>query len=231
MHGYRLAWSSAVVCPCKIPNDQIQQADPTCTLCKGSGWFLQQPAPTPLDIDRFFGPLDDLQKKILADHASPIMGLMSNFVTNENAWDQVRRRLEGTTSVTVRAENKLGYYDRITNLDSVIVYSQTVEMPAEGERLSLAYPAVRVNVLRTVSTVYHQDGEFVLNEGDLVWDPAEMPAPGTRLCAHYYCHPVWRVLDHPHSTRASLVKLKSSLPKGKFVDLPVQANVRYEFLL
>lgn len=214
-----------------MPTDQIQQADPTCTLCKGSGWFLIAPAAVANDVDRVFGDLDPLQKKIIANNAAPIMGVMSNFVNNEAPWDQVRRRLEGTTAVTVRAENKLGYYDRITNIDNLIVYSQVVDMPADTERLALAYPAVRVNVLRTVETIYHQDGEFVLNEGDLIWDPAEMPAPGTRLAVHYYCHPTWRVIDHPHSTRATMIKFKTTLPKGRFTDFPVQAALRYEFLL
>jgi hypothetical protein len=236
-HGYRLAWSQAVCCPCKLPNDQVEQADPNCALCRGTGWLMHRPAPAVPDIDRTIGELDDLQRAILADNASPIMGVMSSFSPGETPHDQVMRRIEGTSTVTVRAENKLGYHDRIVNLDSLIVYSQVANTP-DTVAFPLRYPVVRVNVLRSVTTEYVVGVDFTLVAGVITWvaNPAPLtgtraPPAGTRLAAHYYCHPAWRVIEHPHATRATLKKFKTKLPKGTWVDMPVQAAVRYEFLL
>ncbi|MGI4850692.1 MAG: hypothetical protein ACRYGR_01960, partial [Janthinobacterium lividum] len=42
-HGYRLAWTRASICPCMPINAQTEQADPSCSLCQGNGFFYFGP--------------------------------------------------------------------------------------------------------------------------------------------------------------------------------------------
>lgn len=229
----RLAWTQACYCPCAANNTQTDQPDPNCDLCDGHGWFMFRPLLAEVD-PKVVGDLNPLQAKLLEDNqASIIMGIMTSFFGKEAPYEAARRRIEGSANLTVRPENKLGYWDRIVNLDALIPYSQTVI--ADGtDLLSLTYLAAQVNLLRTVDTVYEQGttvqpADFILDLGDIRFTTP--PDTGTRFAVHYLCHPTWRVIEHPHTTRVTPVKFKTKSAVGIQTPLPVQAVVRYEFLL
>lgn len=230
--GYRIAWTQACFCPCQPNNAQTEQPDPNCDLCKGKGWLMFRPVVSEVD-DRIIGDLDALQTKIIADNkASVIMGIMSSLVGNEHPYMAARRRVEGSANLTVRADNKLGYWDRVVNLDALIVYSQIIETDGQAT-LEFTYPPAKMNLLRSATQVYEQGDvsdpkDFIINAGVLTWTTP--PAAGVRLAAHYLCHPTWRVIEHPHTTRVTPVKYKTTSPVGDPIPLPVQALVRYEFL-
>jgi len=233
LKGYRLAWSRAALCPCAGVNEQTEQPDPNCQLCKGHGFFYYKPAGAVVD-ERRVGALDALQQRIAAD-AAVIRGIMTGLAAKEIPHDTVLSRMEGTSSVTTRWENKLGYWDRLVNLDSLIVYSQL--LVAGPAPLTTRYPVAKMEMLRTLDRPLIDgtgglvtDPDYQIVAGDIVWFPGQAPDAGTKLAAHYLCHPAWRVIEHPHATRTTSVKFKTTSPVGDPKELPNQAVVRYEFL-
>lgn len=235
--GYRLVWKRAIYCPCTPVNDQTEQPDPNCTLCEGSGWLLFMPSAAVTD-KKVIGSLDALQTSLSLEGAV-IKGIMTGVAAHDTPYDQAMRRIEGTTNITVRAENKLGYHDQLVNLDASIVYSQMVTME---DNLTLTtgrgsgkvtYPIVEMNLLRSAAQVYTQGTDFNITSGQVEWVTGQQPNSGTILGLHYLTYPHWRVIEHPHMTRHTLVKFKSkkpTTPLGDPTDLPVQAICKLEFL-
>jgi hypothetical protein len=144
--------------------------------------------------------------------------------------------MTGTMMCTVRAENKLGYHDRLVNLDSIVVYCETMDpitnltVPTETR-----YPIHQINELRTATKRFTAPADFDIVEGKIVWNlsSGNLPTSSDTISAHYLCHPTWLVVEHPHSLRMTPVTLKVPklpTPAGKYVDLPVQAMVQLEFL-
>lgn len=228
--GYRIAWERAAICPCSPINEQTDQADPTCPLCGGQGWILFAPQGAVIS-ENAIGELTAVQRSIVSD-AAVIRAVMSRFENKEQPFDTVTRHVEGTSMVTVRPENVLGYYDRLTNLDVTIIYSQLVTAD-EGGDIAPKYPVVGVNLLRSASQVYQEEIDYVLDAGEIVWLSGKAPAENTRMVIHYLCHPVWRIIEHPHVTRLTPVKFKTATPvtpQGDPEPLPIQGLARYEWL-
>ena len=230
--GYRLAWSRTAQCPCKSLNDQTDQNDPNCPLCDGLGWIFFKPEGA-VSNPKLIGPLDPIQTRFVGDHGAIIHGIMTGLSNQQNALDAIGPWMQGMAMVTVRAENKLGYYDRLTALDSRIVYSQILKA-GETPILKTKYPVVQSNLVRSVDKVYVEGTDFDITVGDIVWKPTKAPAPTTPLVVHYLTHPTYRITEHPHMVRTTLTKFKQKAPltpQGEPVDLPVQGVCRYEFML
>ena len=231
--GYRLAWQRAALCPCLPINDQTAQPDPNCTTCKGIGWLYFKPSNFVVDTTKI-GDLDDIQT-ILANRSDTVVirGVMSGLMNRGEPYDKLGHWASGASQVTVRYENKIGYYDRITNLDSLIVFSETVTIGTDRQaNIKPRYPIVEVNLIRSLTTEYTALDLDVV-DGDIVWKANKAPAAGSRLVLHYNCHPTWLIIEHPHAIRSTFTakKLKSPpTPVGAFQELPIQALVRYEFL-
>jgi hypothetical protein len=227
--GYRVAWSRAALCPCPPINDQTKQPDPNCTICRGSGWLYFAPAQVTVNKN-LVGELDPIQKRIVDDNAAVIRAIKTGIGTKWQQYDQIGSRMEGTLNATVRHENKLGYHDRITNLDSLIVHQEILEADATTANRQTRYPIVQVNLLRSKTTVYTAPTDFsISDDGDIVW----VTPVSDRLVCHYLCHPTWLVVEHPHSVRLTQIIQKVKKPRtpvGDPTNLPIQAVIRYEFL-
>ena len=231
--GYRLAWSRASLCPCVPVNTQTKQPDPTCTQCKGRGWFYFAPS-LATARESVVGELTGVQSRIVADAAAVIMGIMTGLTAKDEVYGEIGKRLSGATQVTVRAANKLGYHDRIVNLDVIIVYAQLIELETVGTT-ELRYPGVAINDIRTVDKTFTAPDDFDLVDGDIVWNlsSGNLPAVDDLLSVNYLCHPTWLVVEHPHATRQTFTKHKVSdplTPAGNPIDMPVQALIQYEFM-
>lgn len=231
--GYRLAWSRTAQCPCASVSEQTDQADPNCTLCSGSGWLFFRPEGAVVN-QKIIGPLTPLQSRLVTmNQAAVVHGIMTGLTGTKRPWEAAGPRLEGMTQCTMRAENKMGYYDRVVCLDASIVYSQIVKASGTAT-LATRYPVLRMNLLRSKTTVFVEGVDFALTAGEVAWLPNHVPSRGLVLVAHYLCPPTWRVVEHPHTTRLTLTKFKIPAPltpQGEPQDLPVQALLRYEFLL
>lgn len=238
--GYRLAWSRAANCPCVNTNSQTLQPDPNCALCRGKGWLYF--APTEPVVTATAGELDSVQQLILTqENAGLIRGIMTQFQAETDPYTEVGNWQRGDVQCTVRYQNKLGYYDRLINLDSEIVYAEVLESGKDrrGVAVSAAAPldtrylVNRVNLVRSVDAVFQLGLDYELAAGRIAWRPGRAPAQGTRLSLHYLTHPVWLVVQHPHAIRTTAKLLKKAAPitpQGDPTPLPIQAHVRLEFV-
>lgn len=228
--GYRVAWKRAAPCPCAPINTQTDQPNPNCSLCNGQGWLLFKPVGAVTDT-RTIGTLTPLQAVIATD-AAVVRAVMTGLTATKQPYLDIGPRLEGQLMVTMRAENKLAYYDRITNIDSVAVYAQITETDDSGV-LPLRFPAVAVNLLRSESATYVEGTDFTVVAGAVTWQAGAVTS-GVRVVCHYLVHPSWRIVEHPHNVRLTQVKQKKPdlvTPAGDPSDLPVQAVAKLEFLL
>lgn len=227
--GYRVVWKRAAYCPCVPVNDQTEQSNPNCSVCEGSGWLLFEPVAAVTDKKKI-GALDDLQTSTVQGGAV-IHAIMSGIAAHDTPYDQAFRRIEGTSNVTPRAENKLGYHDQLINLDATLVYSQILKTSG-GATDKSRYPIVLMNLIQSETQVYGSPGDFNIVNGEIAW--VTTPPKDTRLTLHYLTYPHWRVVEHPHMTRHTMVKFKNpnpATPRGDPTDLPVQAIAKLEFLL
>ena len=227
--GYRLAWSRAAMCPCQGDNDQTGQPSINCSVCQGSGWLMFSPAQAVVTTK--VGKLDALQTQIVGSTSGVIFGIMSGAIGKHDEYDKVQRRLAGVFNLTVRPENRLGYWDLIVNLDTTVPYSQSFLASGTTED-SVRYPIVCVNLLRSESTVYVEDTDFSVSGGKISWITGP-PSQTTKLAIHYLTYPHWRVVEWPHMVRATNIRAKKATtvtPLGDPTDMAIQAIVKLEFL-
>ena len=228
--GYRLAWSRATECPCASVNEQTRLPDPNCLLCKSTGWFYFAPN-TPIKTAKV-GPLNPLQQK-LVDKAGVIRGIISGIRSNREPMGEIGNWQWGDVTITVRPENRLGHYDKLIHLDSEIVYVEAFDSGELTLPVVTRYLVNQVNLFRSVVQEFVAGTDFTLIAGVITWLPGKGPEKGTRLSLHYLTHPTWLVIDHPHSIRASMRKLKVKdplTPQGDPQQLPIQAHARLDFL-
>ena len=223
--GIRLAWHRAAICPCSTSNDQTEQSDPNCSLCGGDGYLEFQPVGAITDT-KIIGDLDATQTAIVGSTGAVIRGVVSGITSKFTPYDQVLARIEGMAMLTVRPENKLGYYDKICALDGTVAYCQLVDA-GSGSTLSLRYPIRDINLLRSEDTVYVVTTDFTIVAGDISWVVGQAPTAGTQLVCHYLTHPCWRVVDDPHAARITPVKFKTDANDPS--PLPVSAVLKYDW--
>lgn len=236
LRGVRLIWTRAAFCPCET-NPETDQPDPTCAKCRGSGWFYFGPEFSKTSAET--GKLTRVQEALLCENGkgAVIRGLTQKLQFQGEPYSHVGVWETGEAMVTVRPENKIGYYDRFINIDSVYPYTTTVRAPAPetNEALPLKYRAVGVNRIESISTLYEEETDFtVRNDGRIAFLAGRAPAVGTRLSVHYLIHPVYLVTSHPHMIRNSSELFKIPNPRsslGSPQDLPIQARMNLEFLI
>lgn len=228
--GYLLLWERAIECPCTPVTTQTEQPDPNCELCKGIGviYFGASDAQILSEYT-----LNDLQQHLVDTTGGMVIrGLINTVTSKQNPYDVIGKWVEGSANLTVRHENRVGYYDKITSLDSRIVFKEVIV--ADGTNtLPTRYPVIGVNYMRTVDTEYTSGAEFYIENGVITWHPGNVPDENTRFAVHYLCHPTWLIIEHPHAVRvtSNLFKTKTpTTPTGEPRQLPIQAAMRYDFM-
>jgi hypothetical protein len=227
----RLVWERAMPCPCTSLNSQTQQTDPNCATCSGDG-VLRVGGPlgyTPNET--VIGPLDLQQKAVQARHNGVVIsGFFQSATHQQTSADTFGKWFWGEKKVTVRQENRLGYYDRLFNLDSEIPYAQMVDVPDAGP-LRLRYVALAVtHMIDSAGSRYEQDTHFTIDaNGDIVFLFGVGPAAGAQISVRYLTFPAWVVMEYPHVIRASTRKRKKKQQTPQ--DLVIQATVRLEYEL
>ena len=228
--GYLLLWQRASKCACAPVVEQTEQPDPNCTLCNGKGWFYFGPSGEQ-DLSGY--QLTDLQSKMLEDQGGSIIrGVVTAIGSNPDPLDRISNWVHGSAYLTVRHENRLGYYDRLTLLDSEIVFSERIRCDGT-DTLQTRYPVVTANLIRSKDTVFVQNTHYQVDTGVVKWTAGNEPSSDVWVAIHYYCHPAYLVIVHPHASRLTLTKFKTPTPRtptGDPKQLPVQALMRYDFL-
>lgn len=238
--GYRLAWSRASICPCKSVDLQTKNSDPNCELCQlvPGFTFFRPEGYDPEEVDEA-GDLSNLQKHIINREGSPavvIRGTITSVLRTQESYAQIGDWVFGSFNVTVRPENRIGYYDRIVLLDSLMPYSQIVTLTEKRGPVSLRFPAKKISFCRSVDKLYKEDVDFTINsEGQLVFDQNRRPEWKSRLAVHYDHHPQFIIIEHVNCFRDSMLKVKDvakrETPVGNLQTLPIRAVAKLEFLL
>ncbi len=240
-NGSRWAWSRATMCPCRgtkgsaldrAGESQASQPDLNCTLCKRTGVLYFRPDNYSVPIDA--GTLDAVQTAIVAADAVVIRGVATSVQSELKFTEPMGEWLLGKAFISVRPDNRLGHWDRLTQLDAEVPFAELVKQGADSTRLDLRYLATCVNLLRSLTQVYYYDTHFDLVDGVLTWRTGVAPATGTTLSAHYLCHPTWIIQEQTkivrEATRAFKVRGTLKTPSGNPAPLPTQALMALEYL-
>lgn len=236
--GGRFWWSRALMCPCR-GNTQTDQADPTCSLCSGTGYFYIKPAADAAD-----GDLDIAGEEIeinTDDNAISVQCWVSSLSYDTQLFERFGQWVQGTGLATLSRHNRIGYRDKLSARDQVIFFSQLIEAHGNSEikvtgrrsNRGLWVPISQVNILRSLATTYTEAADFrITDTGTIEW-LGTPPTSGTLLTIHAGFHPTWIVLDYPYAARDTLVQKKTTALSvaEQFARLPMRATVKLDFLV
>jgi hypothetical protein len=236
--GYDVWWSRSGLCPCS--STETDQPDPVCGLCKGRGryYFLPDPAIAA------GGVVDDSGNPVVKNEAGDAIKIrahISSLSLDTQVFEKFGEWVFGGANISVQAQNRLGYRDRLQHVDSQMVWMERFRSPGasvvpvigswkDGKVLApgLRYGLTGVHQLRSLDTVYREGTDFELSpRGEILWRIAA-PAEGTILSVHGTAHPVWAVLEYPHALRDTQISVKGS---DVATPLPVQVAAKLDFLV
>jgi hypothetical protein len=238
--GYRMWWSRAGICPCRN-NDQTDQPSPICPLCKGKAYYYFLPDPAIAS-----GAVKDSEGNEAvvneAGDALLIYVLMTSFTQDTQIFEKFGEWVFGTSRASTQPQNRLGYKDRLVNVDSEMVWAQHIEydgsseivVTGEEKESGLRYPFLSVHQLRSISTVYRQGTDFaVTDDGTIEWLAiGSSPDADTLLSIHGTVHPTWIVIDHANIFRDThLEGVSSAISAQKHKKLPMQVACKLDFLI
>lgn len=239
--GLRVAWSQSAVCACVGINRQTDQPDPNCPECGGTGHLYYRPADYDPAVIEGAGQFSELQKHLINRSDSPAVVIRVSSIgmeRKEQPYDRIGYWGEGTVNVTVRQNHFIGHYDRLTYLDSLMAYAQTVIADAPSVTpVKLRFPAHRIDFLRDRNNRYEPDVDFVLDDqGRICFLPGRAPS-GTNVffTTRYLHHPQFLVMSYLNTVRDTLITSKKSpeqlrSPQGDHARLPIRVMAQLEFL-
>lgn len=236
--GYRCWWSRSAPCPCSN-NLQTRQPDPTCDLCDGYGelQFLPEVGLEGYSEDAHGNPVEISDDRLSVG----IDVLMTGLTRDSQIFERFGAWTFGLAMATTQAGNELAWRDRLEMRDATINWAQSFDADGGlvvkvGRKLErIRYRALSVNLLRTVSRIYQQPSEFTVNNlGQIVWASAAVaPAEGTTVTVHYKMHPVYRIIDWPHTVRDTKVAIKARAADkaAQYRRMPTQCTAKLDFLV
>jgi hypothetical protein len=215
--GLVLQWEQTIECPCSdrssvdygldLRNVSDENANrgghkPNCTACGGTG---------------------------LVRHSTQDIKAIVTSAEGEETVGKYGLLKQDKIKITLEPEHLPSYGDRFTLKNSVIVWRETLKMPA-GDTLTMSRPVVprtmellngqqTIGVLHVQQTDANGDGlltqidnaTITLNaNGSITFtDAATRPAEGTSLSIAYYSNPIYTVVEYPHTIRDTFVRIKN----------------------
>lgn len=227
------------MCPCKN-NSQTDQPAINCSLCHGQRYFyfLPELGLENYAVDAYGNPIEINEER----NAVLIQAAITGITKQQEVFERFGQWLFGTANCTTQAPNRLGYGDRLVLADSTMSWQQTIDCDGTQQMLvthgkdrhGLRYRVIRVNMLRSLTTVYQELRDYrVLDRGLGIEWLINPPATGTQLAIHYLVHPVYRVASHSHSFRDTLIsfkKPKNVNKRNQHTELPTSALLKLDFL-
>ncbi|QKE56366.1 hypothetical protein [Bacillus phage YungSlug] len=201
--GARVVWEKSMLCSCIDENSG--QGDFTCPACKGKGYI-------------FFG----------AENIRAVVGSING------GRDQTPIGLldVGTSYVTTRAENLVGFRDRLTFTDFVTPYSQVITFD-EGKNadkgMKLRYDIKSIVSIRILSTEIPKENWTLSDDHKYIKFDEGIMGDGDRFSVLAQVAPSYIVIDLPHELRGTFVKFGN--PDEEWVILPKQLMVKREDLM
>jgi hypothetical protein len=252
-HGLRLTWEQAVECPCKrsAADDLVVSGNnlidiletagekgttfenrQECPACHGRGYLYHSP--------------------------QEIRAICTRVGETPDAWKEWGEWARGALFLSTLPEHITGFHDRITLLDSVLVYRETlrrtggidalrypiktrvldtgsVEDPTESDPISVdvlyAIKADADGAVDAETSVLTKVTDYTVTEdGKIKWiAEGNPPDVGSFFSISYYAAPRFVVVDIPHAFRDTWIGTKTALPY--FASLPVNAMCRLEYLV
>jgi hypothetical protein len=194
--GYDVLIEKASPCNCSAASNQ---ADPMCMVCNGTGW-------------RYVSSID--AKAVLTGMTSDVE--FTAYGTNRT----------GVAFLTVKAEARLSFRDRITLKDSRIVYAEVLKLGGKTK-----YPIMELEFVADLDKTYEPKVDYNLVAGALVWEMTTDEEPVTKEPAsysiRYLTRPRYLVLGFPNIVRTTQVKAKQTFVST--FELPVRAMIKLEF--
>lgn len=229
----RLGWARAADCPCTGINAQTTTPDPVCPSCNGLGWRYFRPNEYVVD-EAQLGPLDVLQQGILDKMRGVVIrGLLTGIATSPDIFQVLGKWALGSSMLSVRPRNRLGYYDRIVQLDEVTPFCEKHAVTEDSDFLPTRYPIHSVNFLGSLAQEFTDDDVELLEDGTVRFKATKKPETGTVVSINYMHHPAWVVIEYVNTQRTSLIKFRKAAPQtpqGDTLDLPIRVMVRREYL-
>ncbi len=230
-HGMRLAWSRSAFCPCRPLDPALEQPNPTCTLCDATGYIYYGPSrPQNLAAEA----LTQVQQRMLdRTQGFLIRGLMTSLGKVASDYDRIGVWERGSATLTVLADNKMYFRDRLVALDTECLFREIVKMPSPPDRrLPLRYFVNGGVLLCQSSTQAYVPGrDFTVRAGDVLWT-GKRPDAGTPLSMAYMTFATYSVTSLAHVVRQQNDKagLPSVSPEGSVGRLPLMAQVAMTFV-
>lgn len=235
--GGRFWWHRAVMCPCEA-NSQTDQPDPSCTLCKGTGYYHVTPG-------RYVeGAVDVAGHAVEANDAQTAISVqawISSVTYDTRVFERFGQWIYGTALLTTSRFNRVGYHDKFEARDQEINFSQLIKGNGSAEikvtgnrsRAGLWTKIASVNILRSKTQDYLEGTHFrISDDGTIVW-LVTPPTSGTLLSLHASFHPTWVMMEFPYAARDTLVQKKTSkltVPE-QFTQLAIRGMVKLDFLV
>ncbi len=205
-HGYEVIWEKAISCPCnKSTQSTTDAGDLDCRLCNGKHFIWVNPT------------------KILC----AMQSMTRDFDLKEDGIYQI-----GDYKVTTHSSNKIGFYDRLTFLETSAPLTETVEKGAADGTDSFRFPAsnILLPIIDRAGNYYNMTTDFTLDaSGKVVWDGPSHRQPPTGMFYGVNYMTQWRMLstEYSHDIRATHVQLGTTSPI--FVELARQAICKLEW--
>ncbi|VVB53219.1 Uncharacterised protein [uncultured archaeon] len=189
--GYNVIWERAINCPCNVSTKRTDDAgDLNCPLCKNKHFIWVNPT------------------QIVA--AMTALGRDSSLEPDGNY--QI-----GSYKVTTHSRNKIGFYDRLTFLETSSPLSESVLKGDADGTDSLRFPAFTVDlpIIDRAGNRYTNGTDFSLSSaGEIVWNGSSHRQPPTGMAYGISYMTQWRMLstEYSHDVRATHTQLGTPTP-------------------
>lgn len=229
-HGQRTIWEKNTKCPRRGPNDPIQNHDFSCRDCDGTGF-------------KYFGGFETR--------------MMFQSVTSEQGFHMEGQWDPNTIMVSAMPVARLSPFDRLTVLDAIDRFEETVRRQPGTTIDKLKYPVIQtlpenypaetssglliatwVDRAGAQQTAVVNTDIRVNQDGQIEWLTSRRPDGGDVYSVAYCYHPRFVILRLTHQFRVWFVGEGRNPPLpplgtagGKAFEFPVQAYCKQDFLI
>lgn len=232
--GLNVSWEQALECPCSIKSSSnygLDLLDVTDSDVNQSGYAPDCPVCSGIGIVR---------------HSSQTIKALVTSAEGEETSGKFGLLKKEKIKITTEPEHLLSYGDRVTLNDSVIVFRETLKMPAAGVDITPSRPIItrtlnlsggqtEVGVLYIQKTDANGLGiaggvdqiDIQINAGgaSITFLNGSEPLPNTSVTISYYANPTYVITEYPHTLRDTFLRVNNA---EVFSPMLVQAEAKME---